>query len=254
MRVVIMIIAAAVSLVLCLAVLNGALGPIPSERVRAIAYFYLENTFNAANRSLWSSSPEAVNAILWDYRGLDTIFETTVLYTALLGCLVLAVRYVPKRDEEVAERLSVIARAGVKIVAVFILTLSLILGFKGFMTPGGGFQGGAAFATMPFLVLAAFSLYTMHVMGFRIKRAEILRSIGLLGIGLLAIAPYILFKAYMVQNQSKRWSYSSIPTAIGGVETCGTLLFYNLLELVVVAAEFTVIALVIASLGRGESR
>jgi multicomponent Na+:H+ antiporter subunit B len=44
-----------------------------------VAEFYLENALES------TGSPNAVNAIVWDFRGYDTLGEETVLFCAALG-------------------------------------------------------------------------------------------------------------------------------------------------------------------------
>ena len=46
---------------------------------RDVARHYLENSLND------TGSANSVNAIMWDYRGYDTLGEETVLFTAALG-------------------------------------------------------------------------------------------------------------------------------------------------------------------------
>ncbi|MEM1541958.1 MAG: sodium:proton antiporter, partial [Ignisphaera sp.] len=69
--------------------LLGGIGPLPPREIRPLAKAYLNSTLNIYNKDLWTASPEAVAAIVWDYRGLDTFYETIVFYTAIVSCLIL---------------------------------------------------------------------------------------------------------------------------------------------------------------------
>ncbi|RLG81126.1 MAG: sodium:proton antiporter [Thermoprotei archaeon] len=250
MRWFIALVIALTAVVFVKAVVDGCLGYILTTDVRSIAEFYLRSTYNVFNKTYWAASPEAVNAILWDYRGLDTVYETTVLFIALLGCLVLATK-LSSEFMEVGEWLTIIARTGVKLIIMFIAIIALILAFKGYVTPGGGFQGGSAFAIIPLLILAAFSCKYLENLGYRVNKAEALRSLGLLAIAAIAVLPFIFLSAYFLQNQPKPWIPIGIPHVITFIYTGGTILFYNLAELVVVSMEFTAIFIVLTLL-RGE--
>jgi multicomponent Na+:H+ antiporter subunit B len=52
---------------------------------RAIAVYYLNNSLTD------TGSANAVNAIVWDYRGYDTLGEETVLFAAALGVFIIIV-------------------------------------------------------------------------------------------------------------------------------------------------------------------
>src|SRR5512136_2629149 len=64
-----------------------ATGMIPQTDLRKLAEFYANNTLNINDKYLWSASPEAVTAIVWDYRGFDTLFETSVFFLAIIACV-----------------------------------------------------------------------------------------------------------------------------------------------------------------------
>ncbi len=230
------------------AVALGGIGNLVPKNVRSIAEAYLRYSYDSTRPSLWSSSPEVVNAILWDYRCLDTIFETMVLFAALVGCLVLSSR-IAKVEKE--STLTIIARSGVRIAMVFILFASLILAFRGYVTPGGGFQGGVAFATIPVAILAAYSYRHLEEFGLKLRQAEVLRSVGLLTIAFLASLPLAVVGGYLAQNLAKEWSPSVYSPWIGPLYVAGSILFYNLSELLVVSMEFTAIFLLLHLLRGG---
>jgi len=64
-----------------------ATGVIPQTDLRRLAEFYANNTLNLNDKYLWAASPEAVTAIVWDYRGFDTLFETSVFFLAIIACV-----------------------------------------------------------------------------------------------------------------------------------------------------------------------
>lgn len=61
----------------------------PQETNRWLANWFLTSTYNWENKEWWSGSPEVVTSILWDYRGLDTVYETSVFFFAIIGGLML---------------------------------------------------------------------------------------------------------------------------------------------------------------------
>ena len=140
----IVVIAAVASLV---ATIGGALGPL-FDGVRPLAEFYLFNVFNAHNATLTAMSPEAVTSIVWDYRGLDTLFETVVFYMAIIGCVALY-RGIELIKDGPEVGLSRIVKTVTKILIVVNIAVAASIALHGHLTPGGGFQAGAAMAVAP---------------------------------------------------------------------------------------------------------
>jgi multicomponent Na+:H+ antiporter subunit B len=92
-----------------------------------------------------------VSAVVFDYRGFDTLGEEFILFTAAIGGALLlrsgrgggrGVGPVPPSDS-----LRVFAAA----LAGFIVLLGVYVAAHGYLTPGGGFQGGVVLATAPVL-------------------------------------------------------------------------------------------------------
>jgi multicomponent Na+:H+ antiporter subunit B len=102
--------------------------------------------------------PNIVTAVLGSYRGYDTFGETTVIFTASVGVLLLLVPLwsvqAPAVDEdELSEsqapqrmREKAILREVSKALIPFILLFALYVQFHGDYGPGGGFQAGVIFA------------------------------------------------------------------------------------------------------------
>ncbi len=209
--------------------------------VRPLGKFYLQNSM-FGNYS--ARSPEGVTSILWDYRGLDTLYETTVFFLAIIGSLTLF-RLTRKEENEIkSEKIHVkglteIVRTITKIIAAMILAVSASIALHGHLTPGGGFQGGSALAVVPLLIIAAFSKYALEGHGLDKLRAIIIRTCGLLGILILVLIPFFM-GYYLMQNQP------IFPARIGGQLTSGTLVFYNFFEFLAVGAGFTAVFLLLS--------
>ena len=158
----------------------------PSTEIRSLAKFYLENCFNIFNASVWAASPEAVTSLLWDYRGIDTYYETSVFFLAVISGVALfriaEAKLKEKREGEKGDRgLSIIVKTSTRIIFPLILMVSASVAFHGHLTPGGGFQAGSILAVGPLLLIASLS---RHYLEERLKLNEsgclILRSVGLI--------------------------------------------------------------------------
>jgi multicomponent Na+:H+ antiporter subunit B len=97
-----------------------------------------------------------VAAVVFDYRGVDTLGEEYILFCSVMG-VALLLREV--RDRE-AERpldpypLDVVRAAGALLVGPTVLLGLYVVAF-GYLTPGGGFQGGVVLAAALLLVYLA---------------------------------------------------------------------------------------------------
>ncbi len=238
------------SLVLAL----GGLGwMLPMENVRMIAREYLRIAYNPFDMNYTVMSPEAVTSIVWDFRGLDTLFETVVFYLAIIGSVALArgIKSSPPEKKVEAYGLSLIVKTVTRITIGMIIAIAASIALHGHLTPGGGFQGGATAAIAPLLVLVIFSKYYLENLGVRKNVMLSIRSIGLLGIGLTAFSVLIIgllsgVNAYVFQNQPKSTAPIGLPYQIGGQLISGTLWFFNIFEMFAVAAGFTIIFLLLS--------
>jgi multicomponent Na+:H+ antiporter subunit B len=139
---------------------------------------------------------DTVNAINYDYRGFDTLGEEFILFTAVLGVMMLL-----RREEDVPTRAAgkVSDSSGlsdaVRAINLPALLLTVIFGFyiglHGQLTPGGGFQAGVILATVPLLIYTcenteAFRRITSHAV------IEVIEAVGAASYGLIGVAPLLL--------------------------------------------------------------
>lgn len=99
-----------------------------------------------------------VNATTYDIRGVDTMGEEFILFAAVMG-VVLLLREGGERDDDVDDSVGsdmVRVLGGGSVGAAVLVGLWLVS--FGFVTPGGGFQGGVAIAS-GILVLYLASSY-----------------------------------------------------------------------------------------------
>jgi multicomponent Na+:H+ antiporter subunit B len=141
---------------------------------------------------------DAVNAINYDYRGFDTLGEEFILFTAVLGVMLLL------RKEEGASgkiegaqkiqdtgSLSATVQAA-SLPAVFVTVIfGFYIGLHGQLTPGGGFQAGVILATAPVLIYLAqntraFIRITSH------PSIEMIEALGAASYALIGIVPLIV--------------------------------------------------------------
>ncbi len=224
---------------------------IPSRNIRPLAETYLRQSYNPWTPNFTVYSPESVTSVVWDFRGLDTIFETAVFYLAIIGSIALArgySKYSKPSGQELG--LSLIVKTVTRISAPLIIVVAASIALHGHLTPGGGFQGGATAAVAPLLILIIFSHYYLLEHGVSKDSMLILRSLGLTGIGIVAIIAYIIGLcsgeyAYVLQNQAKPTSPVSLPAWINGQLISGSLWFFNIFEFFAVLAGFTIVFILI---------
>jgi multicomponent Na+:H+ antiporter subunit B len=127
---------------------------------------------------------DVVNAIDYDYRGFDTLGEEFILFTSILGVMLLLRDPKSKEDgEHGSEGLS----ETVKATAICSFGLTFIFGLymctHGQLSPGGGFQGGVIIATAMLLVFIAENLKCFRA----ITSHPLMEVLEALGAGLYAI-------------------------------------------------------------------
>jgi len=215
---------------------------LPSAGLRSLAAFYLSAAPDPQN-PYTAATPAVVAAVLWDYRGVDTFYETVVLYLALVaGVLSLGA---PKLGKAAGGRpgLSPIVKAAVRVVAPVVVSAGLAMGLHGSENPGGGFHGGATIAVAPLAVIAAFS--TTFLLGKRVSAEALLllMSAGLVGIGATALSAFVAgllvgANSYVFQNLPKPSAPVDFPGKVGWA-TIDSLLLFDIFELLTVASGFT---------------
>lgn len=99
-----------------------------------------------------------VTAVVFDYRGFDTMGEEFILLAAVTGVVLLL------RDQErddAGELTDAIRSDGVRVGGTLAVGLAILVGLFvvafGFVSPGGGFQGGVALASAVLLLFLTAS-------------------------------------------------------------------------------------------------
>ena len=87
-----------------------------------------------------------VTATVFDYRGFDTLGEEFILFTAVMGVVLL----LRQEEREAADVDDSVGSDAVRVVGALAVGAGVLVGLWlvafGFVTPGGGFQGGVAIA------------------------------------------------------------------------------------------------------------
>jgi multicomponent Na+:H+ antiporter subunit B len=99
-----------------------------------------------------------VTATVFDYRGFDTMGEEFILFIAVMGVVLLLRQQEREEHEELTDAIGSdgVRVGGVLAVGACVLVALWLIAF-GFVTPGGGFQGGAALAAGVLLVFLSAS-------------------------------------------------------------------------------------------------
>jgi multicomponent Na+:H+ antiporter subunit B len=97
-----------------------------------------------------------VGAVVFDYRGLDTLGEEFILFTAVVGVALLLRE---RREENLDVPDDRVRSDAVRVAGLLMVAPAFVLGLwlcaYGWITPGGGFQGGVVLAGALLLVFLA---------------------------------------------------------------------------------------------------
>jgi multicomponent Na+:H+ antiporter subunit B len=160
-----------------------------------------------------------VTAIVFDYRGFDTLGEEFILFGAVIG-VVLLLR--PKERDAGAPDDDAVDVDLVRVVCVLAVGAGILVGLQivafGFVTPGGGFQGGVAVAAGAILVYLAGSYRAWRRFASE-NVLDPLESIGAGGyviVGLAALVSGMPFLTNLIGSG-----------ATGTLESGGSAIFVN---------------------------
>ncbi len=139
---------------------------------------------------------DAVNAINYDYRAIDTLGEEFILFTAVLGVMMLL-----RRDESVATRdtgkvkdqlrLSTTVRATAMPAILLTVIFGFYIGLHGQLTPGGGFQAGVILASVPFLLYVCENTNSFRRITSQ-TAVEVVEALGAGSYALIGLAPLVM--------------------------------------------------------------
>lgn len=178
---------------------------------------------------------DVVSAISFDYRGIDTLFEEFILFSAVTGIVVLLrpltdeVRELP--EEEAPDRRIPAPSPAVGMLGVVLSPLLVLIAVEtvthGQLTPGGGFQGGVILASGLYVIYLATDYSTVE----RFQPTSLLEASDGIGaggyvvIGLLGLLAGVAYMSNVVGlgHSGNLISGGTIPllNAIVGIEVAG---------------------------------
>lgn len=127
-----------------------------------------------------------VAAVLFDYRGFDSLGEVTVIFSAVasVGLLFSATKL-----PATSEGLSTIAKRSVGALVPFIFVVGFYMVMHGHLSPGGGFQGGVVWGSLLILLGIVYgSRYAEGVVSQESRTVtECLGALAFLGLGCLGL-------------------------------------------------------------------
>ncbi len=146
-----------------------------------------------ANTGVDTEVPNMVTAVLADYRGFDTMFETVVVFIAGLAVVSILrggpARRTRDREFVVDFEPDLIVTNTVRLIVPVIQIFAFYVLAHGHVSPGGGFQGGVAMGASFILIALSWDLRTA-LSRFPIERCFAIAALGIViyaGIGLLSM-------------------------------------------------------------------
>jgi multicomponent Na+:H+ antiporter subunit B len=130
----------------------------PANSNEQVSLRYIEDAYAK------TKTPNVVTAVLADYRGFDTMFETVVIFVA--GIAIISVLSVLGKSnqprggeiETAPEQQDLVIVQTCKLVIPIIQLFALYVVAHGHYSPGGGFQGGVMFGASYILLALACGL------------------------------------------------------------------------------------------------
>ena len=164
----------------------------PANSYRLSQHFVTE-TFHE------TAVPNMVTAVLADYRGYDTMFETVVIFTAGIAIISILRRFTKDDAESGSEQVyekrpDLIVDTTCRLMIPIIQLFALYVIAHGHHSPGGGFQGGVIFGASFILIALSRDLQAAH------KWVPEQRVLNLAGIGILIYAGFGLASMFLGQN------------------------------------------------------
>jgi multicomponent Na+:H+ antiporter subunit B len=173
-----------------------------------------------------------VTAVVFDYRGFDTLGEAFILFASVMG-VALLLRDV--REDEGRERGAVRSDAlklvGIGFAAILLLT-GLYVVAHGPLTPGGGFQGGVVVASAFVLVYLAGE-YRAYRRLTPIVGIDFLEGGGAGGYAVIGVVSLLLGSAYL-------HNFGPLGTS-GKLASGGSIPFLNVATALEVTAAFVLL-------------
>lgn len=182
---------------------------------------------------------DVVTAVVFDYRGVDTLGEEFILFAAVIGVSLLLRELAEERqrapDEDLPGREVPPPSAAVRLAGFLLAPVTAVFGLSmivhGHLTPGGGFQGGVIVAAAVLLVYLA-SDYSAFRRLTPLAAVEVLEATGVGGVVLWGLAGMFAGEPFLANvlplgARGDLLSAGTIPLldlTVGVAVACGVLL------------------------------
>lgn len=218
------IVVASVALLGMAALLGWAYAGLPEFGHYRGPYGFVLNRLATPRRHM----DNVINAATYDIRGFDTLGEEFILFGAVVG-VVLLLRN--EKDQDVDDRVrNDLIRSGGPIAVGTLFLVGLWIVSFGFITPGGGFQGGVALASAVVMLFAAVSYRSWSTVGTEtaLDPFEGIGAGGFVVVGLAALGGGLPFLTnfWGPGIPGTLWSGGSAPLVnwAAGIEVCAAML------------------------------
>jgi multicomponent Na+:H+ antiporter subunit B len=173
-----------------------------------------------------------VAAVVFDYRGFDTLGEEFILFASVMGVALLLrdVREGEGRGRG-AVRSEALKLVGIGFAAILLLT-GLYVVAHGYLTPGGGFQGGVVVASAFVLVYLAGE-YRAYRRLTPVVGIDLLEGGGAGGYAVIGVVSLLLGSAYL-------HNFGPLGTS-GKLASGGSIPFLNVATALEVTAAFVLL-------------
>ena len=173
-----------------------------------------------------------ITAILFDYRGFDTLGEATVIFAAASTVAFLVPKDIPKM---LSCRFTLITQQSISFIIPFLFLFGFYLIAFGHLSPGGGFTGGVVMAAVVILLTVVFGIkYSDHQI--RPKYKSFLESFGAMGFVMVGLAGILMGGNFLANSQAG--FNLGIP---GSIYSSGLIPLINLMTGLKVAAGLSLI-------------
>ena len=173
-----------------------------------------------------------VAAVVFDYRGVDTLGEEFILFASVMGAALL-LRDVREEKRRPRDRVSSEAlRLAGTAFAAGLLVLGLYVVAHGYITPGGGFQGGVVVASAFVLVYLAGE-YRAYRALTPTPLTDLAEGTGAGGYAVVGIVSLLLGTAYL-------HNFGPLGTS-GTLASGGSIPFLNVASALEVSAAFVLL-------------
>lgn len=197
-----------------------------------VSPYYLQNSFHETH------IPNVVTTILADYRGFDTLFETSVILTAGIALILILTKSRRQKKDYVnvpitSSSTHLVVQTTCKLVMPLMQLFALYVIAHGHYSPGGGFQGGVILGASFIFYAISFGIPKAIDRFFKTKR-HTLAYLGVFiyaGVGALCMffkknfLEYVALKDILFTSNEMAHSYGVLFVEIGVAITVTIVMF-----------------------------